>query len=115
MNNRYVSFVKKNHSLLLGLVVILYVIMVPIGMNSINILGADIRTYLLDEEEDDVLSITSISNDLIIIIDGDENLFSQSVYDWIAELSFEISTGIELPKSITERILSNKSTNVPCL
>jgi RND superfamily putative drug exporter len=64
--------------------------MVPIGMNSINILGADIRTYLLDDEEDNVLSITSISNDLIIIIDGDDNLFSQPVYDWIAELSFEL-------------------------
>ena len=70
--------------------VILYIIMVPIGMNSINILGADIRTYLLDEEDEEVLSITSISNDLILIIDGDNNLFSQPVYDWIAAISFEL-------------------------
>lgn len=69
---------------------ILYIIMVPIGMNSINILGADIRTYLLDEEDEEVLSITSISNDLIFIIDGDDDLFSQPVYDWIAEISFEL-------------------------
>lgn len=56
------------------------------GFNAVDTLGDDIREDLIENREE-VLSFTSLSSDLILLIDGDENLISQPVYDWVANIS----------------------------
>ncbi len=69
---------------------LLFLFLIPKGLNSIKILGDDIRPDLINNENTNVLSFTSISNDLLLVIDADNKIFTQPVYDWVSSIVFDL-------------------------
>ncbi len=87
---KFYALISKNYKVILFILVIFYSFTVPVGFNAADQISLDLSLELGDED-DDVLSYSSLSTDFILVIDGDENIISEQVYDWIAMLVNDIS------------------------
>jgi RND superfamily putative drug exporter len=72
-----------------------YTILVPIGYQSIELLGDDIRTNQI-EDTDEVLSISSLKSDLIFLVDAEGDLLNKEFQIWAENFAFEIENNPQI-------------------
>ncbi|MHA2251764.1 MAG: MMPL family transporter [Candidatus Kariarchaeaceae archaeon] len=80
---------------------ILYIVFVPIGINSAKIIGSDVRTSQLGDD-DEVTSVSSLTDDLIFVINSETNLFTEEFYNWSSDFALSIERDPIVQRSVQD-------------
>ena len=75
----FATFVEKYYKHIFIVALLVYGVLVPIGYQSIELLGDDIRTNSIGDTEE-VLSFSSLRSDLIFLVDGEKDLLTDEFY-----------------------------------
>lgn len=79
---RLISLIEKYHLIFLILGGIIYAIMVPMGVQTGEILGADLRVENINQDSE-TATFSSLRNNILIVIDGDEKIISDDFLFWM--------------------------------
>ncbi|MHA2098962.1 MAG: MMPL family transporter [Candidatus Kariarchaeaceae archaeon] len=85
----FVQIIQEYNKPILVLGLLIYVFFIPIGLRTGEILGADLRVQNISDDQE-ITSFSSLRTNIIVVVDGNENIISQEFKDWLDLELFEI-------------------------
>ncbi|OLS26859.1 MAG: putative membrane protein YdgH [Candidatus Heimdallarchaeota archaeon LC_2] len=101
---RLISLIEKYHLIFLIVGGLIYATMIPYGVQTAEILGSDLRVDNINDDEE-IASFSSLKNNILIVVDGDNNIISDEVKSWI---EIELFTEIRA-SSVARSTLANEA------
>ncbi|MCE7736019.1 MAG: MMPL family transporter [Candidatus Heimdallarchaeota archaeon] len=92
--SKFLLVIQRYNKIILLLGLVIYAIFLPIGVNTVEILGADLRVDNITDDQE-VTSFSSLKSNIIVVVDGDSNIISSEFKTWLE---------IELNEFITNSI-----------
>jgi predicted RND superfamily exporter protein len=85
----FATLTEKYYKHIFIIALFIYVFLVPIGYQSIELLGDDVRTNQI-QDTDEVLSVSSLKSDLIFLVDSEEDLLTEKFSIWADHFALDI-------------------------
>jgi len=91
MIKRYTDKIHQYRIIFLLILIPIYIFLVPVGFNAYNHISPELGVEDLGTDQG-VFTFTSLTDDIVIIFNGDQNIITQSFYDTLASIVFMIQT-----------------------
>ena len=81
-NPKFLLIIQKYNKIIVLLGLVLFAYFVPMGYNTVKILGTDLRVENINDDQE-VTSFSSLKNNILVVVDGDKNIVSQEFKSWL--------------------------------